>query len=332
MPDKTAIIIAVLVLLIVLIGLGAVYIAFLSFCDAEFKRIFARPKPQPQVDRSPKKIDRSTIYGRGRNWFYTYRREWLNMRAKTFDGTVLSAYYRPSSDRDCRNMVILLHDYDEHPSQMAAYAKLLMKKVQCHCLILHSRAHQMSGGKYYSYGLAESVDLDTWFAFTRSRLGNDCRIYIMARGTGATAALLAAQQKTFCPNVVGIITDSPMLSLNARIKAEYALKGKNAVPVIYRLKKLALKTYGFDMDMTDCGINAGRIRVPVLIFEGAEDKIALPSDVRTIYDNLRCKKRMIVVDNADHNMAYESAQAMYEKEIQKFIESCILRLVKHGRL
>ena len=332
MPDNAVTIIVILVVLVLLLGLGAVYIAFLSVCDAEFKRIFSRPRPQPQVDRSPKSIDRSTIFGRGRNWFYTYRREWLSMRVKSFDGTVLSSYYRPSSDRDCRNMVILLHDYNEHPSQMAAYAKLLMKKVQCHCLILHSRAHHMSGGSYYSYGLAESVDLDTWFAFARSRLGEDCRIYIMGRGTGATAALLAAEQKGFCPNVCGIIADSPMLSLEARIKAEYARKNKNPAPVMYRLRKLALRKYGFDPRMTDCGINAGKIGVPVLIFEGAEDKISLPEDVRSLYDNLRCRKRMIVVDNAGHNMAYECSQAMYEKEIQKFIESCILRLVKHGRL
>lgn len=41
---------------------------------------------------------------------------------------------------------------------------------------------------------------------------------------------------------------------------------------------------------------------------------------------------MVIVNNAKHMECYERSQAMYEREVQKFIESCIVRLVKIGRL
>ncbi|MBQ5423293.1 MAG: alpha/beta hydrolase, partial [Clostridiales bacterium] len=99
---------------------------------------------------------------------------------------------------------------------------------------------------------------------------------------------------------------------------------------IYRIRQLASKRFGFDINMCDCALYAGRIKVPVLLFQGGDDDVCLPSGTRNIYDNMRCKKRMVVIDSAKHLMAYEVAQATYEREVQKFIESCVMRLVKIG--
>ena len=328
---STPFLITILAVVMLLLAGGAFFAVYVSFCDRLFKRIFHRPRPIPQVDRSPMEIDRSTIFGRGKNWFYTYRTEWLSVRVKAFDDTPLSAYFRPSADRSCRNIAIFVHGYNEHPAEMAAYAKLLMKKIQCHCLIVHQRAHGISGGRDYTYGLKESVDLETWFEFARNRIGPNCRIYVVGRGTGATAALLAAEQEGFCPNVCGIIADSPAESLTALLKA-VAHKESSMKPeaFIYRIRQLASKRFGFDINMCDCALYAGRIKVPVLLFQGGDDDVCLPSGTRNIYDNMRCKKRMVVIDSAKHLMAYEVAQATYEREVQKFIESCVMRLVKIG--
>ena len=329
----TAVLVAVLiVLLIVLIG-GGLLVLFMTYTDKMFKKIFNRPKPLPQVDRSPKKIDRTTIIGRGKNWFYSFHNEWLGVRTTSFDGCKLSAYYRPSSDSTCRNMVILVHGYDESPAEMAAYARLMMRKVQCHCLITHMRGHGMSGGKNFTWGLMESVDLDAWFAFTRKRLGNNCRIYLVARGAGATACILAAQQKDFDRCVCGIVADSPMASLTAYLKTNLP-KSTQMSPdwIIGGVRRIAQRNFGFDINRCDATTHASSIKVPVLIFQGGEDDVTKPTDTREIYDNLRCRKRMVVVNDARHLQCYENAQALYEREVQKFIESCILRLAKMGRL
>ena len=224
-------------------------------------------------------------------------------------------------------------DGKHSPAEMAAYARLMMRKVQCHCIMTHMRAHGMSGGKTFTWGLMESVDLDAWFEFTKRRLGNNCRIYLVGRGAGATACLLAAQQKGFDECVCGIIADSPMSSLTGFLKATLPQTTKiNPDWIIGQIRRNAQHKYKFDINRCDCSLHASAIKVPVLIFQGGEDDITPPSGSREIYDNLRSRKRMVIVNNAKHMECYERSQAMYEREVQKFIESCVVRLVKIGRL
>ena len=329
----TAILVAVLIVLIIVLAAGAFFVLFMNYTERVFNKLFHRPKPLPQVDRSPKNIDRSTIFGRGKNWFYTFRNEWIGVRITSFDGCSLCGYYRPSYDRSCPSMVIFVHGYDESPAEMAAYARLMQRKVQCHCIITHMRGHGMSGGKNFTWGLMESVDLDTWIAFTKRRLGNNCRIYLVARGAGATACLLAAQQKGFDPCVCGIIADSPVASLTGFLKLTLSKSTKvNPDWITGRVRTLAQRQFGFDINRCDVTDHASSIRVPVLIFQGGEDDVTPPSGSRDIYDSLRCRKRMVIVNNAKHLECYEKSPAMFEREVQKFIESCIKRLVKIGRL
>ena len=62
------------------------------------------------------------------------------------------------------------------------------------------RSHGMSGGKYFTYGLRESVDLEPWFEFTRKRLGDNCRIYMCPwnRSYGGASGGAAAELLSEC--------------------------------------------------------------------------------------------------------------------------------------
>lgn len=326
-------VISIVAAVVALLVAGVIVLIYKTTVASIVDKVFLRPRPMPQVDRSPKKIERDTVIGRGRNWFYANRMQFLNVGVTSFDGTHLAGYYRPSSERGCSNAVILIPGYDEHPSKMAAYARLMMKQMQCSILIIHPRAHLMSEGKIFTYGLMESVDLDAWFDFLRKRMGPDCHIYIMGRSTGALTALLAAQQQGFSENVAGLIVDSPGESLTQLVCAWTKVKMKKDVSrYISGVRKLTEKKYGFDIERCDCSVHAGRIKVPVLIFQGGSDDITTPVNTRHIFDNLRCEKRMVVIDDASHIECYNKAPSLYENEMRKFIETCMVRLVKIGKL
>lgn len=327
-----SVLIALIVLLCAAVGF-LIYLGFLKLCKRIFGEFFRRPRPMPQIDRSPSEIDQSTVFGRGRNWFYSTRNEYLNVRIQSFDNAKLSGYYRPSADRSARFAVILLHDYDEHPSEMAAYARLMMKQMQCHILITHLRAHCMSGGKYFTYGLYESVDLMKWIDFLKKQIGPDCRIFIVGRGVGASAALLAAEQEGFSSNVAGILADSPFDSLHNLLEGRLKKKfGFLTHWVLGTVNRIALKNLGTGIDMCDPLGGANQIRVPVLFFGGADDDVNPSGSVRAVYDDIRTPKHLVMIDKCGHDMCYDRAPAAYEREVRQFVEKCVVRLVSTGKM
>ncbi len=325
--------IVIAVVVFIILGAGLYIFIFLNVTERLYHKIFDRRKPIPAVDRSPTKIDQSTIFGRGLAWFYTNRLEFVNVRIKSFDGTPLCGYYRPSADRSTRNCVILVHGYNEHPANMACYAKMLMSKMQCHVLIIHQRAHHMSGGKICTYGLYESVDLEYWIKFMKQRAGGGARIYLMGRSMGAVTCLLAAQQKTLDPNVCGLIADCPgdkllnVLEVSSRKHFK-----RDCTAYLRRVRQLALKRLNLDIMKSDCVSDAYKIKIPVLIFQCGEDNVCPPGMQVNIFDALRCQKRMVMVEHAGHMEGYDKATATYEREVARFIEACVVRLVKNGMM
>lgn len=313
--------------------LGCLFLLYVQFSNRLLKEAFLRPRKRPLVDRSPNEFDRSDVSGRGKNWFYSNRMEFLNVQIDSFDNTKLYGYYRPSYDKDCRNVVICLHGYNEHPNETCAYAKLVMTKIQCNVLIPHQRAHEMSGGKFCSYGLYESVDLQYWIDFCKKQAGDNCRIFILGRCMGAVTALLAAAQESFSPNVAGIIADSAYDDLDETLLYAGKRKYKVNLKFIYAWTKMNVKKrFKFDTGICNVSKSARNIKVPVLLFAGTRDYIINPENTRKIYDNLNCQKRMVLVEGAGHLESYNKAPALYEKETAAFIENCCIRLVKLGRM
>lgn len=328
----TAIYIILVVIFLVILA-GAATLLYFAFAREIFIKTFKRKEPQPATDRSPNEIDQSDAIGKGRNWFYTHRMEFFNVQCNAIDGIKLAGYYRRAYDRDCKNVVILLHGYNEHLSMNGAAAKLFMSKIQCHILIPHERAHCMSGGRFFSYGLYESVDLNSWIEYARKMAGPDCRIYVYGRCMGGVAALLAAQQPDFSSNVAGIVVDSPYATFEEPLIALGKRRYKVDISFLYKWVKVCVqKNYHFDIDACNCSIHAADIRVPVLMFHGEADHIVDPKHSRRIYDAIVAPKRLVVIPNADHLQAYNQAPVIYEREVEKFIEQCVVRLVKLGRM
>ncbi len=330
---KTTTTVTILVCVLVLLLGALLYLGYLRFTKKLFTTIFKRPEPMPKVDRSPSKIDQSTIFGRGRNWFYTNRNEYLNVRIDSFDKVKLSGYFRPSHDRTTKFAVLCLHGYNEHPSEMSAYARLMMKQIECHVLVAHQRAHAMSGGKYTTYGVYESVDITKWIDFLKMQVGNDVKIFIVGRSMGAVAALLAAAQPDFSNNVAGIIADCPYDKLENVLTEAAKRRYNNEMKFpLTTVDKIVHKNLGFHISSCDASVNADHIRVPVLIFAAGDDTIAPPEGARHIYDNIRVPKRLVMVDHSKHCMCYNDTPAIYEKEVRKFVEECVFRLVSQGKM
>ena len=320
MPTGVILAIIIIGLLLLMFGLAAILIY--SYAVRVAYRFFARPQPRPAYDKSPLSIDQSNIFGRGQNWFYSNRMNILDWQMTAFDGIKLYAYFIPASKKKTKEVVILLHGFNDMPSIMAAYAQLHLEKRDCHILIPHMRAHGMSEGKFVGYGLFDSQDIVMWMQYLETRLGDDIRIILHGRSMGAAAALMTAGSGIAPESLTGVIADSSFDTLDNQMsflmQRNYKFQFR---PFINLVQKVALKRFGFPVEKAAPLKVASRISVPVLLFHGTDDKL-VPSEMSdNIYNSIRAPKRICLIEGAAHVMGYDAAPEKYSAEIDKFRDS-----------
>lgn len=324
MPEKDPSVVLILLIVagVILLLTGAI-LAIYIFALRAYHRIFDRPSPRPPYDKSPLKIEQDTIFGRGKNWFYTNRMDFLDIQITSFDRIKLAGYYRPADSKKNRTLIILVHGWRDHPSDMGAYAQMILSKTDCHILIPHLRAHGMSQGRFIGYGLYDSQDLVFWVRFMERRLGESLKIILFGRSMGATAALLAAASRKLPSSVAGVIADSPYDSLENqlihRLRQRYHVPGRQFFDLV---RRIAESRIGFPVKRASIPSVASRIKLPVLLIHGSEDTFVPPEMSENIFDRLACPKRLVMVEKAKHVMAFDASPRNYSDEIEKFLKMC----------
>jgi len=318
----TGIILALIIVALLLLLLGITALLIYSYAVRVAYRFFARPQPRPPFDKSPLSIDQSTIFGRGQNWFYSNRMNILDWQMTAFDGIKLYAYYIPANKKNTRDVVILLHGFNDAPSVMAAYAQLHLEKRDCHILIPHLRAHGMSEGNFVGYGLFDSQDIAMWMQYLETRLGPDLSIILHGRSMGAATALMTAGSGIAPRTLAGVIADSSFDALDTQIayltQRKYKMKLR---PFLMLVRRVVLKRFGFPIEKASPVSIASRITVPVLLFHGTDDHLVPSYMSDNIYNRIRAPKRICLIEGAAHVMGYNAAPEKYSAEIDRFRDS-----------
>ena len=320
MPSGIVLTLIIVGLLLLLCGIVALLIY--SYAVRIAYRFFGRPQPRPLVDRSPLTIDQNTIFGRGQNWFYSNRLNILDWQMTAFDGIKLYAYYIPASKSTTRDVVILLHGFNDAPSVMAAYAQLHREKRDCHILIPHLRAHGMSEGNFVGYGLHDSQDTAMWMQYLETRLGQDLKIILHGRSMGAATALMTAGSGIAPGTLQGVIADSSFDALDTLMAYLMQRNYKFTFrPFLMLVRYVVMKRFGYPIEKASPVSIASRIAVPVLLFHGTEDELVPSYMSDNIYNRIRAPKRICLIDGAAHVMGYNAAPEKYSAEIDKFRDS-----------
>ena len=320
MPTGVILALIIIGLLLLLIGITALLIY--SYAVRIAYRFFGRPQPRPPVDRSPQNIDQSTIFGRGQNWFYSNRMNVLDWQMTAFDGIKLYAYFMPAAKKATKEVVILLHGFNDMPSVMAAYAQLHLEKRDCHILIPHLRGHGLSEGNFVGYGLFDSQDIVMWMQYLETRLGPDLHIILHGRSMGAATALMTAGSGIAPRTLEGVIADSSFDALDTLMaylmQRNYHFRFR---PFLMLVRYVTQKRFGFPIEKAAPVEVASRISVPVLLFHGTNDELVPSYMSDNIFNRIRAPKRICLVDGAAHVMGYNAAPEKYSAEIDRFRDS-----------
>jgi len=191
----------------------------------------------------------------------------------------------------------------------------------CNVLIAEQRGHGESEGEYISFGVMERYDCQAWAEYLCERFGEDLPLYLGGVSMGASTVLMATGLE-LPKNVKGIIADCGFTSPRAIVAHVLTKKihlPENLVGVIDLFNRVKAGYSYSDYSTLDA---MKENKLPVLFVHGDEDNF-VPLAM-TLENYLACKapKDLLIVEGAEHGMAYLIDSAAYEEALEKFFARC----------
>jgi uncharacterized protein len=115
---------------------------------------------------------------------------------------------------------------------------------------------------------------------------------------GAAVALQAAADDDRIRGVIAVAAFSDLRTVVTERAPFFATRGE-----IDQAFRIAEQRARFSVDAVSPMAAAARIKVPVLLIHGAEDRETPPDHSRRIYQALRSEKRLLIVPGRRHNDA-----------------------------
>ena len=235
------------------------------------------------------------------------------------DGTKLSArYYEGKADMPA---AICFHGYRSDAVRDFAGGVRVLRSLGCPVIFVDQRGMHESEGRYVTFGIREKIDCNAWIRRTAQLLGPDRPVILCGISMGGATVLLAAEEE-LPARVKGVIADCPYSSGESVIREYIEKHGWRSF--VNRLVSRAARLFG-RFDLRDADVLAGvkRIRVPVLIIHGEDDRFVSCEHSVRLRDANPERIRLELFPKAAHGISYIADPERYERLIREHLETCL---------
>lgn len=238
------------------------------------------------------------------------------------DGITLAGKYYHVQDG--APLILFFHGYHGSALRDGNGILLYAQKAGYNALLVDQRGHGKSEGKTITFGIKERYDCMDWIRYANRRFGEETPIILTGISMGASTVLMAADLG-LPANVKGIMADCPYSTPKAIIQ-EVTKQMKFPVKVTYATVKIGAKVFGgFDLEEHSAVEAMRNCNVPVLFIHGEEDYFVPCKMSRECYDACSFEdKKMVLVKGAAHGMSYCVDSALYEKEMEEFLNKVLV--------
>ena len=171
-------------------------------------------------------------------------------------------------------------------------------------LLVSQRAHGSSQGKYITFGVMESRDVEKWLQWHNRSIG-PIPVFICGMSMGSATVMYAAGNP-LPENVVGMTADCGFTSpydimLHVASKRVGNFLANAIMPMVnFWTKKLA----GFGLKDCSSEETLKRSRLPILMIHGLEDDFVPCEMSRRGYACCQAPKELILVEKAGHGTSF----------------------------
>lgn len=235
----------------------------------------------------------------------------------SFDGLKLHAVYIPAENP--KGTIILAHGYRSCKLVDFGLVFDFYHNYGMNLLVPDQRAHGKSEGKFITFGVKESRDMKAWIEFHNENLGN-YPVILSGLSMGASTMLYLADE-ILPENVKGIIADCGFTSPKEIISSVYrSVIHLPAGPSLWAADLFARLFAGFSLTEKDTQITLQHSRIPVFMVHGVEDGFVPCDMTRRGYAVCTGKKRLLLVEGADHGVSFLVDRPRYTQMVTDFLK------------
>ena len=210
---------------------------------------------------------------------------------------------------------VCVHGYRATPMNNFRVQGKKLWELGFNLLLVHQRAHGVSGGSWTGLGLIEQYDLLDWEKWAEEDGAKQVLLFGMSMGS---AAVGYAADKLEGTRVKGMILDcgfsSPYDQLMWDCKKR-RLPGKLMLPVMALCARVH---QGIDI-RTPVADALKKTHVPALFYHGTADSVVPPEQGRANFAACGGPREFIEVEGADHTVSYLKGGKRAEQALEDFI-------------
>ena len=251
-------------------------------------------------------------------WLKTHNARDVYTQAK--DGVQLHGLWIPAENS--RGTVLMAHGYRSTMLLDFHLAFELFHRLGMNILVPEQRTHGQSGGKFITFGVKESGDMERWIRFCNRKLTAQPMI-LYGISMGAATMLYLAERK-LPENVKGIIADCGFTSPKEIISSVYKkVLHLPAAPSVWVAGIFARLIAGFGFDQCDTRRSLRNTRLPVLLIHGEADSFVPCQMSVQAYDVCAGKKQLLTFPDAEHGVSFLADGFRYTAAVIDFLKENI---------
>lgn len=199
------------------------------------------------------------------------------------------------------------------------YYALPYQKAGYNILVIDSRGHGNSEGKYSSAGILEGKDVSLWMKLLHEIYKQEGFV-LHCICVGGSTGLFAAKTPIGQKFVKKIVFDGAYISFKESYKRHYIAKGHALFPVYYEIW-FWFKHYTRVSAKISAPIKMiNDVNVPILFIHSKEDIFSLPEKAQTLFDTYKGEKYIKWFDKGAHSHVRINNMKEYDENIIEFVK------------
>ena len=195
------------------------------------------------------------------------------------------------------------------------------EEMKINVLVIDTRCHGKSDGKYSSIGLFESYDLKNWMKYMETEF--DIKgFWLHGICIGSAAALLAVSSEDCTKNIRGIVLEGCFVNFRESFKQHMREKKKPVFPVLDLVMHQIKKNAKVDVKKSSPVNAVKKIHYPILFLFGKQDIFSVPEMSKKLYAACASeRKRIVWFDKGGHSHLRINNTENYDNSIKDFIKA-----------